>query len=243
MSDGPAAAGRTWVRATLRVFSDTLSPRDLARRLEALPNAVYERNADAAEDSETPRTTWLRELASDASDGLARLVDAHARFLEERAAVLDELGSALEIDVYCGLYTASRGTFVLPAPLLARLGALRRPLVLDLYPPGSEQFSSDAPLESPDWRWSRAVLLEGRRLLRESRFASEAPLDKHIGAVMAFESSLPEAPRRVVARFTSASGHGLAVLSPELLDHFAGRDVALDIELVPPPFEAPPADT
>lgn len=240
-----ARPGDTWVRSTLRVFSDVLTPRELARRLEAVPNAVYERVAEDGEPlpGDAPRTTWMRELASVEPGGLGELLATHADFLEQRAEPLAALGSKITGDLYCGLYTRARGAFTLPALLLWRLGALRWPVVLDLYPPGSERFTSDAPLESPDWRWSRAVLLEGRRLVRESRFHSEAPLDKHLGELVAYEASLPKgSPRTLLARFTSASGHGLAVLSPELLAGFVERDLTLTIELVPPPFEAPPAE-
>jgi hypothetical protein len=241
----PARPGETWVRSTLRIFSDELTPRALARALEAVPNAVYERVDGEGRQlaGGGPRTTWMRELASAEPDGLAVLLGSHADFLEQRAASLAELREQITVDLYCGLYTRSRGAFVLPALLLWRLGALATPVVLDLYPPGSERFSSEAPLESPDWRWSRAVLLEGRRLLRESRFASEAPLEKHVGELLVFEAQLAKAPRRMLARFTSASGHGLAVLSSELLAGFVERDVTVTIELVPPPFEAPPAET
>jgi hypothetical protein len=69
------------------------------------------------------------------SDHLAWLLD----HLEPKIPVLSALSQSHRVDLFCGFSSGSgQGGFVLDTSILARLGRLGVPLVLDLYPPSMD---------------------------------------------------------------------------------------------------------
>jgi len=223
-----------WARVTLRVFSDSLDATDLARRFEALPTRRSVEKLPGRRS--VSRTTWLRESGAESAAEVAGLVDTQLDFLERHVDTLAALPDDVHADLYLGLYASRRTTFALPGSVVSRLRGVGVPLVLDLYPPGSEDLAEHAPLEAPDRTSSRAAWLSGGRRVIESGHPEEAPLDVHLEAVLegAARKSLSGAGSRLVVSFASSSGHGVFVLLPESLRHLPSTAPELGIELVRP---------
>lgn len=223
-----------WVRVTLRVFADTLDAKDLARRFEALPTTKSVERLPGRDA--ISRTTWLREMAGNSAGSVAELLDVQLTFLERHRDTIAALPADAHVDLYLGLYASKRTTFSLPGPLVARLAAAAVPVVLDLYPPGSEELDEATPLEAPDRNSARAAWLSGGRRVIESGHPEEAPVDVHLEAVLdgAARKSLSGKDSRLVVSFASSSGHGVSVLMPEVLAKWGSSPPEFGVELLRP---------
>lgn len=70
-------------------------------------------------------------------------LSSHVNWLLEacrgKEAVIRELASALNVELFCGFSSGNgQGSFSLENELLSRISGLGLSLVLDLYPPGAE---------------------------------------------------------------------------------------------------------
>ncbi|MGW7660743.1 DUF4279 domain-containing protein [Streptomyces sp. NPDC054756] len=143
----PAAPVTTWSAGSIRITSSTVAAGEISARLGITADQQFERDSlmSSRNPSSARRETsvWLRRSGlPDDSD----LTD-HVRALVELATVhrhqLAGLSADCDLELWLGFGSENgQGGCVLPADLLAEVGALGLDIVLDLYPP--EPTTTDA---------------------------------------------------------------------------------------------------
>ncbi|MFJ3338944.1 DUF4279 domain-containing protein [Streptomyces sp. NPDC086766] len=147
LSMQPAAPVTKWSAGSIRITSSTVTAGEISGRLGIMADQQFER--DSLMNPRNPisarreTSVWLRRSGlpddSDLTDhvrALVELVDGHREKLAGLSADCD-----LELCLGFGSENGQGGC-VLPARLLAEVGALGLDIVLDLYPP--EPTTTDA---------------------------------------------------------------------------------------------------
>ncbi len=132
-----------WARASLRVFSNALTPEELAEVLAIQPDKSY-RIGDRI--SRRPSSMAVRETnALFVESGLPndRDLDEHLTALLDRIEGASEnlrsLAGRAKMDVFCGFSSGNGlGGFLLSPSLLTRLATLGLDVDFDLYLPPAE---------------------------------------------------------------------------------------------------------
>jgi len=138
-----------WNTASLGIYGEPLDLEGITERLGLTPTRSGlkgEMRASARVKNPRPRRNSFWLLTSPLADfeplqnHLAWLIDR----LEPRREALEELAKEYTVKFICGFSSENgQGGCTLDASLLARLGNLGAPLVLDLYPPGPIEASPD----------------------------------------------------------------------------------------------------
>jgi hypothetical protein len=127
-----------WSAASLRVFSDHLTPEELAAALGIRPDDSY-RVGDRVSQRANP-TAVRKTNAVFIHSGLAKsspLEDHLSALLAKlgNAGGLRSLAGRAKMDVFCGFSSGNgQGGFTLSPELLSRLAALGVEVGFDLYP-------------------------------------------------------------------------------------------------------------
>ncbi|MFD8425418.1 DUF4279 domain-containing protein [Streptomyces sp. NPDC059466] len=147
LSMEPAAPVTKWSAGSIRITSRTVTVGEISGRLGIPADQQFERDSLMSPRNPTSArretSVWLRRSGlpddSDLTDHvrvLVTLVDGHR---EELAS----LSTDCDLELRLGFGSENgQGGCVLPAPLLAEVGALGLDIVLDLYPP--EPTTTDA---------------------------------------------------------------------------------------------------
>ena len=136
--------GRTMahVSATLRICSEKLSAAYIEEVLEQAPAKAFELG-----DPVSPKRLdlgvrkypmWMLDSPEPPEASLAAHLEWLLAFVEAHQDALASLSSAVEVDLFVGVFSdGGPAGFVLDPALLVRLARARIPLGLDLYPPSS----------------------------------------------------------------------------------------------------------
>lgn len=147
-----AAPVTKWSAGSIRITSRTVTAGEISGRLGIMADQQFERDSLVSRrnpiSARRESSVWLRRSGlpddSDLTDhvrALVELVDGHR---EKLAA----LSADCDLELWLGFGSENgQGGCVLPARLLAEVGALGLDIVLDLYPP--EPTTTDAP--DKDW--------------------------------------------------------------------------------------------
>ncbi len=131
-----------WSTGSIRILSQTVSASEISARLGITADRQFERgslvNPRNTAGSRRESSLWIRHSGlandSDLADHVRALIDLVDGCREELA----RLSIECEIDLFLGFGSQNgQGGCVLPADLLAELGAFGLDIVLDLYPPGA----------------------------------------------------------------------------------------------------------
>lgn len=143
--------------ASLRIWSQVMTPAEISRELQAEPTRSHDRAAPRSlrigSNSLYAESLWM--LTSSA--GSQRSMQAHVRqlidFMEIRHDVLDRLKKVCQMDWIC-TYRQDRetGKLDLNSNSLRTLSRYNMSLVLDIYPPESADYNEDPR------RWSFAQI-------------------------------------------------------------------------------------
>lgn len=141
-----------WSKATLRIFSKTIDPSEIGKRLGLEATKTHAKGALRSPRHEAvwPTSMWSLNSPlsdhSDMTDHLRYLLD----LLEPKMQALEHLARDCKIDLFCGFSSGNgQGGFVLDPLTLSRLAALKIPITFDLYPPSvSVEDAGDEPINS-----------------------------------------------------------------------------------------------
>lgn len=124
-------------KASLRVFSDSMTATELTARLGE-PSESYERGDPVSSRpgaSTRRRAMWRIESGLDRSRTLDEHLLALADFVEERQEAFESIRDRCDIDIFCGIFSGDdgQGGFVIQPSLSDRLARLRLPVAFDIY--------------------------------------------------------------------------------------------------------------
>lgn len=128
-----------WSSATLRIFSDALSPDEIIAHTGILPDDMY-RIGDRVNGRSNSNTVH-KTNAVFFSSGLQKdkPLDEHLSALLtkiEDNCNLDAVSALAIVDIFCGFSSENgQGGITLAPKLLGRLAALKLEVIIDLYPP------------------------------------------------------------------------------------------------------------
>jgi hypothetical protein len=147
-----------WWRATLSIFSVTLTPQEISERLGLQPTRTHKqgqpRGFRRKDGSTSPSVVW-KDSAWLLTSPLKpdRNLMEHVRWLLEKIEPKADIIKALSSDCtgirfFCGFSSGNgQGGFVLEADTLSRISRLGLNIVLDLYPPSDPDISYDSESE------------------------------------------------------------------------------------------------
>ena len=128
-----------WSKASLRIFSQTLTAEEITDRLQLTPSRSHTKGLQKSSRVQISwkEHLWLLECPLGDESDLTR----HLRWLldkvETKADVLSNLSGDCRLDFFCGFASENgQGGFTLDPTTLARLAALKIPVSLNLHPPG-----------------------------------------------------------------------------------------------------------
>ncbi|MGW7411775.1 DUF4279 domain-containing protein [Streptomyces sp. NPDC054863] len=138
----PVAPVTKWSAGSIRITSRTVSAAGISARLGIAPDEQFERGGltSPRNPAGTRReaSVWIRQSGLHDDSGLADHVRTLVEHLRGRRAELTALSADCELELHLGFGSENgQGSSVLPAHLLAEVGALGLDVVLDLYPPES----------------------------------------------------------------------------------------------------------
>jgi hypothetical protein len=126
----------------MRILSRTVAPGEISDRLGITPDRQFDRGSLMSPRSRTSarrdRNVWIRRSGlSDESD-LADHVRALVELVGGRREELARLSADCDLELFLGFGSENgQGGCLLPAGLVAEVGALGLDIRLDLYPPES----------------------------------------------------------------------------------------------------------
>lgn len=138
----PAAPDTKWTAGSIRITSRTVTAREVSDRLGLTADRQFERGSLLSTrnpgGARRETSVWIRSSGlpddSDLTDHVRTLVE----LVDGRREELASLSAACTLDLVLGFGSENgQGGGVLPAHLLAEVGALGLDIVLDLYPPES----------------------------------------------------------------------------------------------------------
>jgi hypothetical protein len=135
-----------WVKASFRIFGDSLQPSEITALLEVEPTKSGRKGEPAFSPLRQPLRSSVWILDSPLADHLP--LQDHFRWLldalEPKQEQLAEITKRYEADFFCGFSSANgQGACILDPELLSRLAMLGVEVVLDLYPPGPIELDSN----------------------------------------------------------------------------------------------------
>ncbi len=126
-------------RASLRVWSETLSAAEISSRLGE-PDRSHERGERKMPERypEGPRfsdSQWYRESGVDQNERLDAHIEALLNFVEAHRDAIDALRDSCGIDIFCGVFSNGgiNCHYVLESELLKRLAETNLSLFMDNY--------------------------------------------------------------------------------------------------------------
>ncbi|MGI5335917.1 DUF4279 domain-containing protein [Streptomyces sp. CA-181903] len=137
----PAAPVTKWSVGSIRITSRTVTAGEISDRLGITADQQFERDSlmsprnPAGARRET--SVWIRESGLSDDSELTDHVRALVELVDGRREELASLSADCDLELCLGFGSENgQGGCVLPARLLAEVGALGLDVVLDLYPPG-----------------------------------------------------------------------------------------------------------
>ncbi|WP_405834404.1 DUF4279 domain-containing protein [Streptomyces sp. NBC_01176] len=136
-SAGPVT---TWSAGSIRITSRTVSVHEISGRLGITADQQFERDSLMSPRNPTSArretSVWIRRSGLPEDTDLTDHVRALVELLDGRREELAGLSVDCVLELLLGFGSESgQGGCVLPAHLLAEVGALGLDIVLDLYPP------------------------------------------------------------------------------------------------------------
>jgi hypothetical protein len=129
-----------WAKASLCIFSGTLSPEEISAFLAIEPSYFHRRGQSVGRSKPSvlrKHTAWILESGLGDDQDLAEHLKQIVGILERKREAIESLRLSCEVEIRCGFSSESeQGGAKLSKELLSRLAAVRIDLVLDLYPPG-----------------------------------------------------------------------------------------------------------
>ncbi len=152
-------SGGKWSRATLSVFSTSLSVEDITRRLDLQPTSTHAkgepRGFRRADGSVDPTNAWSESAWHLISPlGREANLEEHIKWvlyaIEPRSTSMNTLRTECRVRLFCGFAShGGQGGFALQPETLARISKLGLSLELDLYPPSDPEVAETKPKEQP----------------------------------------------------------------------------------------------
>ncbi|MFF5924416.1 DUF4279 domain-containing protein [Streptomyces flavochromogenes] len=132
-----------WSAGSLRITSQTVGASEISARLGIAPDDQFERGSltSPRNPSSVRRevNVWIRRSGLGSDRWPEEHVAALVRLFDGHREELIRLSDACDLEVVLGFGSENgQGGCVLPAHLLAEVGALGLDVVLDLYPPTPE---------------------------------------------------------------------------------------------------------
>jgi hypothetical protein len=140
----PPMPDTKWSAGSLRITSFTISAAEISARLGIVPDQELERGSLMSPRNPRSRrresSVWLRRSGLGNDRWLNEHVAVLLGLVSGRREELVRLSADCHLEFFLGFGSAdSQGGCVLPARLLAEIGALGVDVVLDLYPPTPEE--------------------------------------------------------------------------------------------------------
>ncbi|MGW1532578.1 DUF4279 domain-containing protein [Streptomyces aureus] len=140
LSMQPAAPVTKWSAGSVRITSSTVTAREISGRLGITADEQFERDSlmSPRNPSSARRETcvWIRRSGLPDDSDLADHVRALVELVDGHREELASLSADCDLELFLGFGSENGpGGCVLPARLLAEVGALGLDIVLDLYPP------------------------------------------------------------------------------------------------------------
>lgn len=134
--------GGRWSVANLRIFSETLQPKEIDAALGVKATRTHIRGQSRSPDHKIAwkESLWLfqsplgrnRELA----DHLIYLLD----LFEPKSEIIKSLSKQYHVDFHCGFSSGhGQGGFVLESGTLMRIAGFGVPFIVNLYPPALDE--------------------------------------------------------------------------------------------------------
>ncbi|HEY1180333.1 MAG TPA: DUF4279 domain-containing protein [Phytomonospora sp.] len=138
----PFEPSTKWSAGAIRIASRTVNADEISERLGLVPDEQYERGSlTNPRNPSSPRydsNLWIRKSGLGSDADLVEHVVALVRLAGGRRDQLRLLSADCDFELFLGFSGDGQGGCVLPARLLAEIGALGFDAVLDLYPPEPE---------------------------------------------------------------------------------------------------------
>ena len=131
-------AGKTWARASLRVFSSVLSVDEITARIGVEPSSSR-RKGDLMsprnpKSSRQEQSVWIFDSGLPSTDPMPKHLESIRHFVEPRVDQLGSLSGEARVDLLLGWrQTTDQASVVIDRNLCQALATVGAAIVLDLY--------------------------------------------------------------------------------------------------------------